>query len=69
MQLKHRTARQEEAALEALTGLSAEEVRRGQATEGAAARRAEAIGRAFLCDRGFGDLLLVFAMSSAAEGA
>ena len=43
MQPKHRTAPQEEAALEALTGLSAEEVRRGQATGQAAARRAEAI--------------------------
>lgn len=61
---------QEEAALVALTGQSAEEVRKGQATEGAAARRAEVIERAFFRDgeQGFAGLLLVFAMPGAVSG-
>jgi hypothetical protein len=60
---------QEKAALVALTGQSAEEVRKGQATEGAAARRAEVIERAFFRDgeQGFAGLLM-FAMPSAVGG-
>eukprot|EP01047_Picozoa_sp_COSAG01_P050593 COSAG01_NODE_5128_length_4469_cov_4.067506_2_plen_1140_part_00 len=55
---------QEEEVLEALAGQSVEEVRRGQATQQAAAKRAEVIERAFFSDgeQGFAELLLIFAL-------
>lgn len=58
---------QEVMALEALTGASAEAIRRGQATAEAAQHRAEAIERCFLRDGegGFAELLLVFALPRA----
>ena len=58
----------EQAALESLTGRSAEEIRRVQATERAATDRAEAIERFFLCDSTFAELLVLFAKSSSADG-
>jgi hypothetical protein len=50
-----------------LTGRSAEEIRRGQATAEAAAHRAAVIERVFLCDgdKSFAELLLVFEMANA----
>lgn len=50
-----------------MTGRSAEEIRRGQATAEAAAHRAAVIERVFLCDgdKSFAELLLVFEMANA----
>jgi serine/threonine protein kinase len=56
----------DDAALEALTGCSAAETRRGQASADAASRRAQAIERYFLRDDAFADLLLVFELPNAA---
>jgi serine/threonine-protein kinase/endoribonuclease IRE1 len=55
----------DDAALEALTGCSAAETRRGQASADAASRRAQAIERYFLRDDAFADLLLVFELPNA----
>eukprot|EP01047_Picozoa_sp_COSAG01_P033731 COSAG01_NODE_2496_length_7573_cov_15.650120_1_plen_1328_part_00 len=55
---------QEELVLESMTGRSAEEIRRGQATELAAMERAEAIERFFLSDTSFGELLVLFSTSN-----
>ena len=55
----------DEAALEVLTGCSAEETRRGQASADAAKLRAEACCRYFLGGDRFGDLLVVFHMPRA----
>ena len=57
----------EEAALESLTGRSAEEIRKGQATEQAANERAEAIEGFFLHDGSFAELLVLFATSNSAD--
>eukprot|EP01047_Picozoa_sp_COSAG01_P039404 COSAG01_NODE_3255_length_6346_cov_14.579638_3_plen_88_part_00 len=50
-------------AIESMTGRSAEEIRRGQATELAVMERAEAIERFFLSDTSFGELLVLFEMN------
>ena len=51
--------------LELLCGCSAEETRRGQASDEAHARRAEAISRYFLSDKRFGALVLIFQLPNA----
>ena len=52
--------------LELLCGCSAEETRRGQASDEAHTRRAEAISRYFLGDGRFAPLLLIFHLPNAA---
>ena len=54
--------------LELLCGCSAEETRRGQASDEAHARRAEAISRYFLSDERFAALLLIFHLPNAVPG-
>ena len=53
------------AVLELLCGCSSEETRRGQASDEAHARRAEAISRYFLSDERFAALLLIFHLPNA----
>ena len=50
----------EAVAIEALTGRSVDEIRRGQETSRSATERAEAIERAFLRDGLFPELLILF---------